>query len=174
MLYHCTNKPKTMFATITIRSNFETNLSNTKKENTWQGIAYEKIHIFAPFGEMAEWSKAHAWKVCNRQKRFMGSNPILSAIFFKVIRYFNSIYVLLMGKKLNFDFMVIFGLLMVIMYVGMGFYFLLYSGFNAKFNIPPEYNSIRIFFGIFLVAYGFFRFVRIYPKLKNKKDYEND
>ena len=30
-------------------------------------------------GEMAEWSKAHAWKVCNRQKRFMGSNPILSA-----------------------------------------------------------------------------------------------
>ena len=31
------------------------------------------------FGEMAEWSKAHAWKVCNRQKRFMGSNPILSA-----------------------------------------------------------------------------------------------
>ena len=25
------------------------------------------------------WSKAHAWKVCNRQKRFMGSNPILSA-----------------------------------------------------------------------------------------------
>jgi len=77
----------------------------------------------------------------------------------------------LMGKKLNFDFMVIFGLLMVIMYVGMGFYFLLYSGFYAKFNIPPE---IRIFFGIFLVAYGFFRFVRIYPKLKNKKDYEND
>ncbi len=28
---------------------------------------------------MAEWSKAHAWKVCNRQKWFMGSNPILSA-----------------------------------------------------------------------------------------------
>lgn len=30
-------------------------------------------------GEMAERSKAHAWKVCNRHKRFMGSNPILSA-----------------------------------------------------------------------------------------------
>gem|GEM_PF-1367817 len=28
---------------------------------------------------MAEWSKAHAWKVCKRHKRFMGSNPILSA-----------------------------------------------------------------------------------------------
>ena len=28
---------------------------------------------------MAEWSKAHAWRACNRQKWFMGSNPILSA-----------------------------------------------------------------------------------------------
>jgi hypothetical protein len=31
------------------------------------------------FGEMAEWSKAHAWKVCYRQKRYVGSNPPLSA-----------------------------------------------------------------------------------------------
>ena len=30
-------------------------------------------------GEMAEWSKAHAWKVCIRQ-RIEGSNPSLSAI----------------------------------------------------------------------------------------------
>ena len=28
---------------------------------------------------MAEWSKAHAWKVCKRRKRFKGSNPFLSA-----------------------------------------------------------------------------------------------
>ena len=28
---------------------------------------------------MAEWSKAHAWKVCIRQKRIEGSNPFLSA-----------------------------------------------------------------------------------------------
>ena len=28
---------------------------------------------------MAERSKAHAWKVCKRQKRFVGSNPTLSA-----------------------------------------------------------------------------------------------
>ncbi len=28
---------------------------------------------------MAEWSKAHAWRACNRQKRFLGSNPSLSA-----------------------------------------------------------------------------------------------
>ena len=34
--------------------------------------------LFAPFGEVAEWSKAHAWKVCIR-KRIEGSNPSLSA-----------------------------------------------------------------------------------------------
>ena len=28
---------------------------------------------------MAEWSKAHAWKVCIRHKRIEGSNPFLSA-----------------------------------------------------------------------------------------------
>ena len=31
-------------------------------------------------GEVAEWSKAHAWKACIRQ-RIEGSNPSLSAIF---------------------------------------------------------------------------------------------
>ena len=31
------------------------------------------------FGEVAEWSKAHAWKVCIRQ-RIEGSNPSFSAI----------------------------------------------------------------------------------------------
>jgi hypothetical protein len=30
-------------------------------------------------GEVAEWLKAHAWKVCLRQKRNAGSNPALSA-----------------------------------------------------------------------------------------------
>ncbi len=30
-------------------------------------------------GEVAEWSKAHAWKVCIR-KRIEGSNPSLTAI----------------------------------------------------------------------------------------------
>jgi hypothetical protein len=28
---------------------------------------------------MAEWLKAHAWKVCKCRKRFKGSNPFLSA-----------------------------------------------------------------------------------------------
>ena len=30
-------------------------------------------------GEMSEWLKEHAWKVCLRQKRNVGSNPTLSA-----------------------------------------------------------------------------------------------
>ena len=34
---------------------------------------------------MAEWSKAHAWKVCKRRKRFKGSNPFLSAFLIKFI-----------------------------------------------------------------------------------------
>ncbi len=38
----------------------------------FQGNRYENT------GEMAEWSKAHAWKVCIRQ-RIEGSNPSLSA-----------------------------------------------------------------------------------------------
>ncbi len=31
------------------------------------------------FGEVLEWLKRHAWKACNRQNRFAGSNPVLSA-----------------------------------------------------------------------------------------------
>ena len=31
---------------------------------------------------MAEWSKAHAWKVCIPHKGIEGSNPSLSARFF--------------------------------------------------------------------------------------------
>lgn len=33
--------------------------------------------------EVAEWSKAHAWKVCIPQKGIEGSNPFLSAKFVK-------------------------------------------------------------------------------------------
>ena len=33
------------------------------------------------FREVAEWSKAHAWKVCISQKGIKGSNPFLSANF---------------------------------------------------------------------------------------------
>jgi hypothetical protein len=31
-------------------------------------------------GQVAEWLKAHAWKVCNPSKGFEGSNPSLSVL----------------------------------------------------------------------------------------------
>ncbi|MEI6124066.1 MAG: hypothetical protein WCQ95_10630 [Bacteroidota bacterium] len=104
----------------------------------------------------------------------MGSNPILSAIFFKIIRYFQAFYVFLMGKKLNLGFTVIFSLFMIPVYLGMGLYCIFYVDFNAKFGIPIEYSGVGIFFGVFLIVYGIFRFVRIFPKLKNRRDYEKD
>lgn len=36
--------------------------------------------------EVAEWSKAHAWKVCIRHKRIEGSNPFLSATGFQIVK----------------------------------------------------------------------------------------
>ena len=40
----------------------------------------EKIIIFAvQSGKMLEWLKRHVWKACDRPKRFLGSNPSLSA-----------------------------------------------------------------------------------------------
>ncbi len=41
--------------------------------------ASRKVLLFGE-GEMLEWLKRHAWKACKRQKRFLGSNPCLSAI----------------------------------------------------------------------------------------------
>ena len=41
-------------------------------------------------GEVLEWLKRHAWKVCKRQKRFAGSNPSLSARGFKVTAQWSS------------------------------------------------------------------------------------
>ena len=37
-------------------------------------------------GEMAEWTKAHAWKACGPQKGLEGSNPSLSARAEDVVR----------------------------------------------------------------------------------------
>ncbi len=42
---------------------------------------------------MLEWLKRHAWKACNRPKRFRGSNPRLSAFFFG-IRYILALFLL--------------------------------------------------------------------------------
>ena len=146
------------------------------KEYDYFDVGKEKMNIFAPTGEMAEWSKAHAWKVCNRQKRFMGSNPILSAGFFKRSlsnhRFFN--YRETMSTKYHFGIWTIFGLFMVLVYIGLGFYVIFFPNFNNAFNIPPEYSSLKVFFGIFLIAYGIIRFVRILPKLKKNQDNEEE
>ena len=157
-----------------MKTNFEQNIINTftgeeiKKDNFSLPFHVRKIIYFCGHGEMAEWSKAHAWKVCNRQKRFMGSNPILSAIFSYFNRLFYSFCGSQMSRKFNFDFMIFFSLLMVILYIGIGIY-LLASPLFA--HIPMHIKSI---FAIFFILYGIFRFVRIYPKLFKKNNHENE
>ena len=39
-------------------------------------------------GEVAEWSKAHAWKVCVLQKGTKGSNPFFSAVLNNIVLNF--------------------------------------------------------------------------------------
>ena len=41
--------------------------------------ANANLRLQSIFGEVLEWLKRHAWKACNRQNRFAGSNPVLSA-----------------------------------------------------------------------------------------------
>ena len=48
-----------------------------RSSNVWSGATRSYATLRA-HGEVAEWSKAHAWKVCIRQ-RIEGSNPSLSA-----------------------------------------------------------------------------------------------
>ena len=46
-----------------------------------------KIDTFAfrNKGKVLEWLKRHAWKACNRQNRFGGSNPPLSAYIYNKV-----------------------------------------------------------------------------------------
>ena len=47
---------------------------------TFAELSSKGLHSESPTkGEVLEWLKRHAWKVCKRQKRFAGSNPALSA-----------------------------------------------------------------------------------------------
>ena len=50
-----------------------------KKSRTF-AVDFQQIPSNMGEGEMLEWLKRHAWKACKRQKRFLGSNPCLSAI----------------------------------------------------------------------------------------------
>ena len=40
---------------------------------------FKESDFKVPIGEVLEWLKRHAWKACNRQNWFAGSNPVLSA-----------------------------------------------------------------------------------------------
>lgn len=47
-------------------------------------IWYSIASLTADEGKVLEWLKRHVWKACNRQNRFGGSNPPLSAVsYFK-------------------------------------------------------------------------------------------
>ena len=129
---------------------------------------------------MAEWSMAHAWKVCIRQKRIMGSNPILSAInccFFRYLylqdeRSFKTILKMALNNNLFSRIMTIFGFFMVPVYLGIGV-ILIY--FPAYTYLPPTLpQNLKSVLGLFFIAYGIFRFARIYQKnreLKRKEFY---
>jgi hypothetical protein len=71
-----------------------------------------------------------------------------------------------MRKKGFGDIMNIFGLFMALIYVGLGLYLL----FTPYFPDIPK--TVRMTFCIFFIMYGIFRFVRVYLKYKNDRDYE--
>ena len=61
--------------------------TSLKKKYLIAKVSKKKLYFSALKigGEMAEWSKAHAWRACKRQKRFLGSNPSLSAFIKRLI-----------------------------------------------------------------------------------------
>jgi len=68
------------------------------------------------------------------------------------------------GNHFITKFMFVFGLLMVILYLLLGFSLVFMNYFNY---IPKEIKTI---FGLFFVVYGLFRLVRIYYKYKDSKE----
>jgi hypothetical protein len=64
--------------------------------------------------------------------------------------------------------MQIFGLAMVAVYIGLGIFLMVSKSF-----VYIDLN-IRIIFGSFFIIYGVYRLVRIFMKLKGKRDYEDE
>ncbi len=48
----------------------------------WFGFFFQLLPNISKKGELSEWFKEHAWKVCIPQKGIEGSNPSLSATNF--------------------------------------------------------------------------------------------
>lgn len=66
-----------------------------------------------------------------------------------------------MNGRWNFNFMNIFSLFMVVVYIGLGvFLFMTHS-----FDYVP--STFRFVFAIIMILYGIFRFIRVYYKLRN-------
>ena len=55
--------------------------STTRKQGADLNLAnqYKSCQVYKVYGEVSEWSKEHAWKVCI-SKGIEGSNPSLTAI----------------------------------------------------------------------------------------------
>lgn len=58
-----------------VSESFDFSIKNAYFRNDFVG--FEGLEI--GHGEMSEWFKEHAWKVCILQKGIAGSNPALSA-----------------------------------------------------------------------------------------------
>lgn len=61
-------------------------------------------------------------------------------------------------------FMLIFGVLMICLYIALGISLI----FMTKFTYIP--SEIRVIFGAFFIIYGIFRLVRFYYKYKGSKE----
>jgi hypothetical protein len=121
---------------------------------------------------MAEWSKAHAWKVCIRQKCIMGSNPILSALdqeihschgAFQEILRVNKV-IMLLNKAWFSKFMTVFGYVMAVIYVGLGIALF----WKGAFPYVPK--NFKFAFALFFIAYGFYRLVKMRSKVNESND----
>ena len=71
------------------------------------------------------------------------------------------------NKKILNQAMIVFGFIMVAVYLLLGFVLIFGNYFKS---IPQEYKTV---FAFFFIAYGFFRLVRSVSKLKEHQDYYN-
>ena len=125
-------------------------------------------------GEMAERSKAHAWKVCIRQKRIMGSNPILSAIKYILFRFFYTFKFLIsfmaINKEIISKIFIGFNIFMIAIFFLVGFLFI----YSPIYPFIPR--NMKLIFGGFFIAYGVFRLARFlqHYKEQKRKEYKNE
>lgn len=66
-----------------------------------------------------------------------------------------------MEKRWNFSFMNIFSLFMVVVYIGLGIFFL------TTHRLDYIQQMYRVVFAVVMIVYGIFRFVRVYFKIRN-------